>query len=247
MKTAVMMALLGLTGAAELEQPVVADDNVLAELHEGENIDDLCQNYSQLDDDSLLELSRTDYQNHAKIAAKNKEILRTEAVCKKWVLTHKRHNVICKWCAKNVKPSTIWKFYKGVWYRWHDGGWHYYGPSRDGFGGRWRWSGGYWHYNGYAFRYVNGKWERFYNGKWHYYRKMVPINPAPPKSPKFCVQVMHMVKAGVPGALATSTVPRCQVGRAIYMWSGSKTCKILGGKKVNQRIAKCKAGYAHKW
>lgn len=76
---------------------------------------------------------------------------------------------------------------------------------------------------------------------------MIPINPAPPTSPKYCVSVMHMVKAGLPGVLSSSTVPRCQVGKTIYMWAGDKTCKILGGRKVNQRIAKCKAGYAHKW
>jgi hypothetical protein len=236
---AVVMALLGLTGAEELTQQV--DQQISAEDNQ------LCENeFMELDDESLAELDKASYQNHAKIAAENKKILATEKMCSKWVQTHKRHNVICKWCSKTVKPSTHWKFYKNVWYRWEGGKWHYWGPSRGGYGGAWRWSGGYWHHGGFAYKYVNGHWYRFYNHKWHYYKKMIPINPQRPRTPVTCVHVMQMVKAGIPDSLTAHSVSRCQVGRSIYMYDG-RACKILGGRKVSQKLAKCKSGYAHKW
>merc|ERR1719199_1011408 len=236
---AVVMALLGLTGAEELTQQV--DQQISAEDNQ------LCENeFMELDDESLAELDKASYQNHAKIAAENKKILATEKMCSKWVQTHKRHNVICKCCSKTVKPSTHWKFYKNVWYRWEGGKWHYWGPSRGGYGGAWRWSGGYWHHGGFAYKYVNGHWYRFYNHKWHYYKKMIPINPQRPRTPVTCVHVMQMVKAGIPDSLTAHSVSRCQVGRSIYMYDG-RACKILGGRKVSQKLAKCKSGYAHKW
>jgi len=250
MKLATIAAVIGAAAANDAEVPATES---MVDLEEFADIDNTCQEYSQLDDESLLELEnsqeleRASYQNHKKIAAANRKILATEKLCSKWVKTHKRHNVICKWCNKKVTPSIHWKFYGGVWYRWYDNKWHYWGPSRGGYGGRWRWSAGFWHHNGYTYKYVGGRWYRFYNHKWHYYSKMIPINPRAPRSPKTCVRAYHMVKSGVPTSLTSSRVPRCQVGRSIYMWAGSKTCKVLGGRLTYRKLAKCKSGTAHKW
>merc|ERR1711998_709365 len=160
MKTAaaVVMALLGYTSAVDLQQ---------------ESTENLCNNnYMELDDESLLELGKASHQQGAvaaKIAAENAKILATEATCSKWVQEHKRNEAVCKVCDKSVTPSTKWKFYKGVWYRWEDNKWHYWGPSKGGYGGSWRWSGGYWHHGGFTYKYVGGHWYRFYAHKWQHY------------------------------------------------------------------------------
>lgn len=96
------------------------------------------------------------------VIAANRKILQTTRTCMKWVRQHRRHNEVCRYCAKNVTPSIKWKFYRGVWYRWWSGKWHYYGPSKRGHGGAWKWYGGFWHYKGYVFKYTGGKWYRFY-------------------------------------------------------------------------------------
>merc|ERR1712151_230960 len=151
------------------------------------------------------------------VIAENRKILQTERTCMKWVKSHRRHNVVCRYCTKANTPSIRWKFYNGVWYRWWSGRWHYYGPSRRGHGGAWKWYSSFWHYKGYVFKYSGGKWWRFYGGRWHYYRRHVIQNP------------------------------RCVSGRSIYMWEGAKKCNILGGRKWYQKVAKCKKGSLHKW
>jgi hypothetical protein len=169
-------------------------------------------------------------------------------MCKQWVKHHKGHNSVCRYCAKGVTPSIKWKWYKGHWYRWWSGKWHYYGPSRRGNGGAWKWYGGFWHYKGYVFKYVNGKWYRYYGGKWNFYKhKYVPQNPKPPMTDPYCVDVMKMVARGLPDGLSVHRVPRCSIGGSIYMWEGTTKCKILGGRKIFSTLSKCKSGSNHKW
>lgn len=76
---------------------------------------------------------------------------------------------------------------------------------------------------------------------------MIPVNPEPPRTPKYCVKVYHMVKPGIPETLSIHDIPRCQVGEEIYMWSDERACKILGGRKVTKQLARCKSGEEHKW
>lgn len=234
------MALLGLTEGVQVKPEE-------KELTGVDEMNKLCEDFEYLDDESAVELEKADFQNASAIARKNAQILKDDKTCKKWVKSHAHHAEVCKYCKKGVAPSIRWKFWRGVWYRWSGGRWHYYGPSRNGYGGNWRWSGGYWHYKGYAFKYVNGRWYRFYNGKWNYYKRMIPINPSPPKTPKYCVRVYHMERAGIPTSLQSNEVPRCQVGKQVYMWNGERSCKILGGRKIRQKLFKCKSGSNHKW
>lgn len=182
------------------------------------------------------------------VVAENRRILATERTCAKWVKSHRKHNVVCRYCAKGVTPSVRWKWYRGVWYRWWSGRWHYFGPSRRGNGGAWKWYQGYWHYRGYVFKYWNGKWYRYYHGKWNYYKHgYVPQNPKPPTTKPYCISVYKLVRRGLPDGLAISRVPRCRVGSTFYLWEGPKKCAILGGRKAFRRQQKCKKGSLHRW
>ena len=47
--------------------------------------------------------------------------------------------------------------------------------------------------------------------------------------------------------MSVHRIPRCRAGRTLYMWEGSKKCKILGGRKYFTRVSKCKKGSLHRW
>lgn len=184
----------------------------------------------------------------AKIAAANAKILATDKTCLAWVKHKQGHNDVCRYCAHGVTPSVRWKFYNNVWYRWYAGKWHYYGPSRTGHGGAWKWFKGYWHYKGYVYRYINGKWERYYGGKWQKYTSgHVPQDPKPPTTPKTCIDVLKIVKQGLPDGLAVHSIPRCKSGEEYFMWEGVHKCSIIGGRKVFKMMSKCKVGSLHKF
>lgn len=202
-------------------------------------------------DDELANLEVCSERIHkatdADVIEHNKQILATDKTCKEWVKSHAHHEEVCKYCKEGVTPSDKWKFYNGVWYKWWDGRWHYYGPSRHGNGGAWKWYNGYWHYNGYVFKYEGDKWYRFYGGKWQYYDKEVHQDPKPPMTKPYCVDVYKLVEHGLPDGLALHKVPRCRVGDDIYMWEGEKKCEIVGGRKAFMSFQKCKVGTLHKW
>jgi hypothetical protein len=100
----------------------------------------------------------------AQIDAENKHILSTQAKCLHFVRKHRGHEKVCNWCRAMKVPAVRWKWnpLEKVWYRFYDGKWHYWGPSKSGYTtGGWNWYRGYWHHNGYVFKYVSGKWYRF--------------------------------------------------------------------------------------
>jgi len=194
-------------------------------------------------------------KSKAAIDAENKHILGTMSKCLHFVKNHGGHSAaICGWC-KHRKPPTIrWKWLDAehVWYRWYDGHWHYWGPSKDGFTAEgWTWYSGYWHHGGYVFKYYHHKWYRFQGGKWVFYHETVPINPKIPREKKICRPFFILRKYGFPTSLAARKLPRCKVGSgksaAIYQWKGDGACRFLGGKKVYTKSKICKEGKPHTW
>ena len=168
-----------------------------------------------------------------------------------FVKTHQGHPEVCEWCQKEYKrPAVVWKWNpaENTWYRYYDGDWHYWGPSKDGFTeGGWSWYNGYWHNDGYVFKYENETWSRFQDNKWVPYDKDVPVDPKPPTGGKICRPFYKMMKQGFPSSLASTQVPRCKVGDQIYMWTDEAACKFLGGVKAYQDRVNCKSGESHKW
>lgn len=171
-----------------------------------------------------------------------------------FVAKHPGHTKVCDWCKKAPEPKEKWKWDEDsqVWYKYYDGKWHYWGPSKDGFTANgWSWYKGYWHHDGYVFKYENNKWYRFQGKKWVEYGDQVPVKPERPRGPKDCRKFHILRQKGFPNSLAAKTVPRCKVGEgnssAIYMWQDDAACKFLGGKKVDEPYHVCKTGTAHKW
>ena len=168
-----------------------------------------------------------------------------------FVKNNQGHPEVCEWCQKEYKrPAVVWKWNpdEETWYRYYDGNWHYWGPSKDGFTeGGWSWYNGYWHNDGYTFKYEDGKWHRFQDHKWEVYGEEVPVDPSPPTGKKICRPYYKMMKQGFPQSLSSTQVPRCKVGDQIYMWTDEAACKFLGGKKAYQERVVCKSGESHKW
>lgn len=150
-------------------------------------------------------------------------------------------------------PSTrwMWSSDEEVWYRWYDGKWHYWGPSKGGFTYKdWSWYKGYWHHRGYIYKWKNPYWYRFQDNQWVRYRKLIPVYPAKPYG-KVCRPVYQLMKKGYPAALSNTKIPRCQVGtgkkKKIFMYTDDNGCKFLGGKKVMVKKLVCKDGAQHNW
>jgi len=144
----------------------------------------------------------------AQIDAENKAILDTQAKCLDFVKKNQGHPEVCEWCRSEYqKPDIIWKWNpeEEAWYRWYDGGWHYWGPSKDGFtADGWTWYNGYWHHEGYVWKYEDGHWWRFQDGEWVKWGKEVPVKPTPPTGEKkICRPFYKMMQQGYPVSLAT--------------------------------------------
>ena len=119
-----------------------------------------------MDDEKPKNMEGTFKQHYGKskeeIDAENKKILDTEKKCMNFVKKYQGHPQICNWCRKSYKqPKVVWKWssVEEAWYKYYDGSWHYWGPSKTGFTeGGWKWYNGYWHNDGFAYTYKNGTW-----------------------------------------------------------------------------------------
>merc|ERR1711998_585662 len=125
----------------------------------------------------------------------------------------------------------------GVWYRFYDGKWHYWGPSKKGFtASGWTWYKGYWHHGGYVFKYFKGKWYRYQGKRWTSYKYKVPMKPGIPRRPPVCRPFYVLKKYGYPKSLSSRRLPRCKTGSGrgarYYIWKGHGACNFLGGKLV---------------
>jgi hypothetical protein len=263
MKFATIAALVGVASTVEVEK---TDD---ALLQESQEMEQLCQNMGEIDDESLLETEegeeedrkkiRGSYKQHynrskKQIDAENHHILSTQKKCLSFVKRYRGHPKVCNWCKKAKAPSVIWKWDpKGkVWYRWYDNKWHYWGPSKKGFTSvGWTWYKGFWHHNGWVFKYYRGYWYRFQGQKWVRYSTTVPIKPTVPRGPKICRPFYMLKKWGFPSSLGVKSLPRCRVGSGksstYYMWKSRSACKFLGGRLVYQKHRTCKTGRPHQW
>merc|ERR1719473_565226 len=158
MKFTIIAGLLGAAAAVDVE-PVDDDLNMLsAEMQE------TCKDMNTIDESSLVEVDEEDtkykkavkhsYKTHYSktkkaIDAENKHILSTQKKCLAFVKKHRGHPKVCNWCKTAKRPSVIWKWVatEGVWYRFYDGKWHYWGVSKQGFTSvGWTWYKGYWHH-----------------------------------------------------------------------------------------------------
>lgn len=184
------------------------------------------------------------------VDAENKYILDTQSKCLDFVQKFKGHRAVCNWCKQAEEPEIIWKWdpTENVWYRYYDGDWHYWGPSKDGFTTEgWTWHKGYWHHDGYVFKYEDNKWKRFQGKRWTDYDKSVPVSPEKPDGKEICRPFYILEKKGFPESLTTTKIPRCQVGDDTYMWEDEANCKFLGGKQIMVDHMVCKDGQSHKW
>jgi len=130
----------------------------------------------------------------------------------RFVKQHRDHHAVCNWCKKAKSPAIRWKWVveEKVWYRWYDGKWHYWGPSKEGFTAvGWTWYKGYWHHGGYVFKYTRGRWYRFQAGRWVLFGRRVPVKPAAPKGKKICRPFYLLKKYGFPSSLSAKKLPRC--------------------------------------
>lgn len=184
------------------------------------------------------------------IDKENQKILNTQQKCLDFVKTHAEHPAVCQWCKEAEEPEVKWRWneIEKAWYKWYDDGWHYWGPSKDGFTTTgWTWYGGFWHHGGYAYKYEDGEWYRFENKKWEHYDSTVPVKPEAPKTKKICRPYYKLMKAGYPESLSAQEIPRCKVGDQLYMWGDEASCNFLGGKKVMLKHKVCKSGEEHHW
>ena len=273
MKFSVLATLLGAASALEEINP--EDEAQL--IQEAEEMEETCKDWANIDESSLLEVDDADNETNAveldrhhrankqaykkhyskskhQIDAENRHILTTQAKCLHFVKKYRGHTKVCNWCKRAPAPSIRWKWVANerVWYRWYDGRWHYWGPSKRGFtAAGWTWYKGYWHHGGYVFKFIRGMWYRFQGRKWVRYGRRVPVKPSIPRGPKICRPFFILKKWGFPGSLAARRLPRCRVGQgrkaAIYMWTNSAGCRFLGGRRVYQRIRRCKVGKPHQW
>jgi hypothetical protein len=146
---------------------------------------ELCKDWEQIDEESLVgfnneetldlnngkyhRANKNTYKRHygktkAQINAENRHILSTQRQCLNFVKKYRGHMAVCNWCKKAPAPKIRWRWIakEGVWYRWYDNRWHYWGPSKRGFtAAGWTWYKGYWHHGGYVFKFMRGTWYRF--------------------------------------------------------------------------------------
>lgn len=107
----------------------------------------------------------------------------------------------------------------------------YWGPSKRGFtASGWSWYRGFWHHGGFVYQFRSGKWWRYENRRWVVYKKRVEISPKLPRTSRYCRNFYVVRRAGVSATLAAKVLPRCRVGKTLYMWQGSSACRFLGGK-----------------
>jgi len=164
-----------------------------------------------------------------------------------FVAEHPDHPDVCNWCHANTQPKNVWQWNpaEGVWYKWDNGRWNYWGPSKEGMKHEWSYYNGYWHHGGYVFKYDGGKWHRFQGGKWVEYGTKIDIDPVPPYT-KDCRSFRKLALAHVPDSLTEHEIPRCQVGegaeKTVWEWTGDEDCAFLQGTKVFQKNFKCKDG-----
>lgn len=170
----------------------------------------------------------------------------------KFVKKFTGHQKVCNYCRHTKTPKIIWKWEAslGVWFRYShfNKKWMYWGPSKKGFTAEgWSYYRGYWHHGGFAFRYTSGTWWRYENRKWIKYGKTVPVTPQKPKVARSCRAYYKREKTGFSATLAQNKLPRCQVGKAIYMWTGTKDCRFLGGEFVYVKRHACKDHTNDEW
>jgi hypothetical protein len=242
-------------------------------MQEAADMEEMCQDFDTYDEASLIEepelvdidvekynrANKEDYKKHygktkKAINAENMKILSTQAKCMAFVKKHRGHEKVCNWCRARKAPAVQWKWNAAdnVWYRYYDGKWHYWGPSKSGFTeGGWTWYKGYWHHNGYVFKYVNGTWYRFQGKVWTKYGDRVPVRPGIPRGKRICRPFYLLKKFGYPTSLSAKRLPRCVVGSGkkaqYYMWKNTGACKFLGGRLTYQTQKICKAGKPHSW
>jgi hypothetical protein len=274
MKFSVMSALIGVSSAVPIKNLLEGKDQY-ERMSAMCNTDALAQvgssNLLQIKDDGATAAPVTD--NHgisnwvdntkeseqahfgktkAEIDAENKKILDTQKQCLDFVNDHPDHPEVCQWCRDNHEPTDPWQWNpsEGVWYKYHNGNYHYWGPSKDGLQHEWSWYNGYWHHGGYVFKYENGKWHRFQGGEWHEYGEKIDIDPVAPRT-KECRSVLRLEQHHVPDSLAEQDHARCQVGqgvnKALYQWTDDADCIFLGGTKIYQKNYACAVGQSEQY
>merc|ERR1712167_463021 len=247
MKFTYIAGLLGAASAVSVEQAPTEDNLVQME---AENLEAECKDFEQMDDDeSLLELEGEEGED--KYNRANKYSYKAHNGKTKKQIDAQNHHILStqKKCLSFVKK---YRGHEKVWYRFYDGKWHYWGPSKNGFTSvGWTWYKGYWHHGGYVFKYVRGIWWRFQGERWVKYGSRVGTKPGIPRGPRICRPFYVLKKWGFPTSLGQKRLPRCRVGagkRALYyMWKDHRACKFLGGKLVYQTHKTCKVGKPHVW
>ena len=119
MKFTTIAALVGVATAVQVEQ---ADDDLMQQSAEMEQ---LCQNMGEIDEESLLETEADESEDRKKVSgtskqhynrstkqinAENNHILSTQATCMKFVNKYRGHPKVCNWCKKARAPKVIWKW-----------------------------------------------------------------------------------------------------------------------------------------
>jgi len=141
MKFTFAAALIGTAMAVKISEEIV-DEQLLQESSEMEKT---CADMDSIDEASLIEIDedkfkksvKSTYKKHygktkAQIDAENKHIIGTQKTCLNFVKKYRGHMKVCNWCKKAPTPKVIWKWSptEKVWYRFYDGKWHYWGPSK---------------------------------------------------------------------------------------------------------------------
>jgi len=265
MKFGLVTGLLGAAAAVAMEANPEVDEKLIQEDAEMEKqcaeVDYQDSDFVEVEADVEEDAERykkaiqSSYKAHhgrtkKQIDAENKHILSTQKKCMNFVRKYRGHEKVCNWCRRMRMPAIRWKWVPNekVWYRFYDGKWHYWGPSKTGFTHRgWTWYKGYWHHGGYVFKYQHKRWYRFQGGKWVFYKHQVPLKPGIPRGPRICRPFYILKKWGFPGSLSTKRLPRCRVGRNFYMWKNHKACRFLGGKLQYMTHRTCKVGKPHQW
>merc|ERR1719473_1631396 len=152
MKFSLVAGLIGATSAVDLDKMTETDKLVQEEAN---LLEEQCKDMHSIDEDSLLETEEEKYKKAIKssykahygktkkqIDAENHHILSTQKKCLSFVKKYRGHAKVCNWCKKAPAPKVVWKWSptEKVWYRFYDGKWHYWGPSKKGFthaGGTW--------------------------------------------------------------------------------------------------------------